>query len=123
MSFSGKRQLAAANLLYAVVLLSLGILPTLPGARVPDHAAHALAYGFQAGLLYLFLLPSQSRRTAALLAAAGAIVYGGLVEALQLVQPSRTFEIVDLVANAVGAVSTVSIAYLLTRRAKVEADR
>lgn len=109
-----------ANLLYAVVLLALGLLPDLPAARVSDHTAHALAYGIQAGFLYLFLLPSRSSASAAVLAAAGAVGYGSLIEALQLVQPARTFEIVDLAANAAGAGLTVSIAYLLTRKAKAE---
>jgi VanZ family protein len=120
MSFTRKRRLAVVNLLYAGVLLSLGIVPTLPTAAVSDHAAHALAYGLQAGLLYVFLLPTQNRGAAAILAATGAIVYGGLIEALQLVRPARSFELLDLAANAAGAVLAVSIAYLLTGILKVE---
>jgi VanZ family protein len=119
---SWKRQLAVVNLVYAVVLLGLGILPALPGVGVSDHTAHALAYGIQAGLLYLFLLPSLSRGRAALVAASGAIVYSSLIEGLQFLQPSRTFEIIDLAANVAGAVLTVLIAYLLTRQARVETE-
>jgi VanZ family protein len=120
MSFTRKKRLAAANILYAGLLLGLGMVPTLPAAGVPDHTAHALAYAAQAGLLFIFLLPSQSRGTAAFLAAAGAIVYGGIIEALQLVQPARSFEVADLVANATGAVLGASIAFFLTGVVKAE---
>lgn len=120
MSVTRKRRLAAANLLYAGLLLGLGIVPTLPAAGVPDHTAHALAYGAQAGLLYIFLLSSRSRRTAAFLAATGAIVYGGIIEALQLLRPARSFEILDLAANAAGAVLAVSMAYVLSCVMKAE---
>jgi VanZ family protein len=117
------RLLAIANLLYAVFLLSLGILPDLPAARVSDHTAHGLAYGFQAALLYAFLLSLQSRGRAALLAIACTLVWGSLIEGLQLVQPARTFEFLDLAANGVGAAVTVSIAYLLTGQKGVEAGK
>lgn len=120
MSIARKRRLAAANLLYAGVLLSFGIVPTLPSAGVSDHTAHALAYGAQAGLLFIFLLPSRRRVTAAFLAATGAIVYGGIIEALQLLRPARSFEISDLAANATGAVLAVSIAYVLSGVIKAE---
>jgi VanZ family protein len=120
---SWKRQLAVANLLYAVVLLSLGVLPSLPSAGVSDHTAHAAAYGIQAGLLYLLLFSFLSRGRAAILAATCAIVWGGIVEALQIVQPTRSFEILDLAANAAGAVVTIAIAYVLTGRTTVESGR
>jgi VanZ family protein len=114
MSFTRTKQLAVANFLYAGVLLGLGMAPSLPAAGVPDTTAHALAYGAQASLLYIFLLPSQSRGTAAFLAALGAIVYGGVIEALQLVRPARSFEVADLAANAAGAVLGASLAFILT---------
>ena len=91
-----KRQLAVANLLYGVALLCLGILPDLPSAGISDHTAHALAYGIQAGLLSVFFLSSQSRGVSALLAAAITIFWGGVIEALQLVQSARSFEFLDL---------------------------
>ena len=118
-----KRQLAIANLLYAVALLCLGILPVLPTAGISDHTAHALAYGIQAGLLSIFFLSSQSRGVSAVLAAAFTIIWGGVIEALQLVQSARSFEILDLAANAAGAIMAVSNVYALTGLAKVEARR
>lgn len=123
MTFAGTWQLGVANLLYAVVLLSLGALPNIRVEGVPDHIAHAMAYGVQAGLLYLFLMRMLRPMTAALLAATGTMFYGGLIEALQLIQPSRTFEILDLAANAVGAVAAASIAFILTPPVRAEHRR
>jgi VanZ family protein len=118
-----KRQLVIANLLYAVALLCLGILPDLPSAGISDHTAHALAYGIQAGLLSAFFLSSRSRVVSALLAAVITIVWGAVIEALQLVQSARSFEFSDLAANAAGAVVAISIVLVVTGLAKLEAQR
>jgi len=112
-----------ANLIYAAVLLVLGLSPNPPAfaTGVSDHAAHALAYAVQAGLLFALFLPSAGRGMAALLAAAVAVLYGGFVETLQLLQPERTFEYIDLGANLVGAGMAASIAFFLTRPRKARA--
>ena len=113
-----RRLVVVANLVYAAVLLILGLVPDVPmlATGISDHAAHALAYAVQAGLLFALFLPLAGRGPAALLAGAGAVIYGGVVETLQLLQPSRTAEIFDLAANAIGAGLTASIAFLLTPR-------
>ena len=117
MSHPVRSVVLVANLLYAAVLLVLGLLPNLPAfaTGVSDHAAHALAYAVQAGLLFALFLPSAGRGMAALLAAAVAGLYGGFVETLQLLQPERTFEYIDLGVNFVGAGMAASIAFFLTR--------
>lgn len=115
-----RRIVVIANLACAVALLVLGLLPELPAVAtgIPDHTAHALAYAVQAGLLFALFLPSVGAGMAALLAAAIAVLYGGFVEALQLLQPARAAEILDVAANAAGAVLAASIAYLLIRLRK-----
>jgi VanZ family protein len=111
------RLLIAANLAYAVVLLILGLVPEVPQpmAGISDSVAHAVAYAILAALLFVLLAPSAGLGAAATLAVAGAVLYGGVVETLQLLQPARTADIRDLGANAVGAAAAVSILYLLRR--------
>jgi VanZ family protein len=105
-----------ANLVYAAVLLCLGVIPDVPeiAVDIPDFAAHGLAYAAHTVLLYALLLPSIGRGTTAIFAVAGAVLYGGLVEALQFFQPARTVEIRDLLANSVGAGMAAMILYLVT---------
>lgn len=112
-----RRLVIAANLAYAVVLLILGLVPEVPQSMtgISDPVAHAVAYAILAALLFALLAPSAGRGTAATLAAAGAVLYGGVVETLQLLQPVRTSDIRDLGANAVGAAAAVSILYLVRR--------
>lgn len=95
----------AANLVYAASLLFLGVASDVPhvGVNLPDFVAHGIAYAAHAALMFVLLLPLIGRVKAAILAFAGAVIYGGLVEALQFLQPARTVEARDLLANAVGA--------------------
>ena len=120
-----RRLAIAANLLYAVVLLALGLISDVsrfvPILNTPDLVAHAAAYAVQAAFLYALLLPTCGQGRAALLSAFGATLYGGVIEASQLLQPARVFEARDLAANAVGAASAAAVLYLATsRRSKVE---
>ena len=106
-----RRMAIAANLLYAVVLLALGLIPNVSrlAPYTSDLVAHAAAYAIQAAFLYALLLPSCGSGKAALLAGLGATLYGGAVEASQLLQPTRVFELRDLAANATGAASAATI--------------
>lgn len=112
-----RRAVIAANLAYAAVLLVLGVVPDVPeiAKEIPDYTSHALAYGVHGALLFALFLPLTGRGTAAVLAAAGATLYGGFVEALQLLQPARSVEILDIAANALGAGAAAAIAFLLTQ--------
>jgi VanZ family protein len=109
----------AANLMYAAVLMVFGVSSNLPAVAIgiTDRTAHGLAAAIQAAFLFALLLPSVGKRVAALLAAAGATLYGGLIETMQLFQPARTVEIADFAANAVGACAAAAIAFLLNRYA------
>jgi VanZ family protein len=93
------------NLVYAMVLLVLGLLPSVgnvaPG--IPDQVAHSIAYGVQAVLLTLLFMPAGGIWRGAFAAFSMALVYGGLVEGLQILQPQRTVELSDLMANSLGA--------------------
>jgi VanZ family protein len=111
-----RRLVIAANLIYAVALLVLGLIPTFPVAvaGVSDGVAHAAAYAVQTVLLYGLFMPSAGRIRAALLAVGVAVLYGGCVEILQSLQPARAVEGADVVANMVGAVAAASLLYLVT---------
>ncbi len=117
MARPARRFVIAANLVYAASLLVLGVAPDVPDVAVdiPDFAAHGIAYAAHTALMFALLLPLVGRGKAAILAFAGAVLYGGLVEALQFLQPARTVEIRDLLANAVGAGMAAMILYFVTR--------
>jgi VanZ family protein len=94
------------NATYAsvLILLALAPSPSAPGLQVSDTLAHLAAYGLQALLLY-FLFARFCRRSIAVPAAAlGAAAFGAFTEGLQLLQPSRSAEIADILANTAGAV-------------------
>jgi VanZ family protein len=95
----------AVNLTYAVILLLFGLVSEVPEAaeKIPDRAAHAVASAVHAALIFVFLRELTSVGPAAIVAASAATLYGGLIEMLQLTQPSRNFEPADLAANALGA--------------------
>ncbi len=120
-----RRLVIAANWLYAIALVVLGVVPEIPvvARGIPDHAAHALAAAIQAGLLFTLLLPRVGRGKAALLAAIGAAAYGGLVEGLQLLQPARTVELRDLAANAFGGSVAASLAWVTSRHSGLPEGR
>jgi len=119
------RLVIAVNLVYAVALLVLGLIPSVPDAvaGVPDHVAHAVAYAAQAALLYILFLHSGGRGRAAVLALCVALLYGGCVEMLQSFQPARTVELADLAANTVGAATASGALYLVTGTRRTETGR
>ena len=97
----------AANLGYAILLVIMALIPStslVTELSVPDWFAHGVAYGIQAALIFWALLPSIGRHRALLMGVVGASVFGMVTEGLQLLQPGRSVEFNDLVANTVGAI-------------------
>ena len=102
----------AANVGYAILLVIMALIPTtsrVTELSVPDWFAHAVAYGIQAALIFWALLPSISRHRALLMGVVGASVFGMVTEGLQLLQPVRSVEFKDLVANTAGALLVCGI--------------
>lgn len=102
----------AVNLVYAACLVIAALLPIskpTAGLRVPDWLAHAAAYGVQAVLVFRALPPSMGQRRALICAWIGASLFGMATEALQLLQPARTVEAGDIVANMAGALTACVI--------------
>ncbi len=96
----------AANIGYAAVLVVMALLPStsvVTDLFVPDWIAHAMAYGIQAALVFWAVLPSLGRNRALAIGVVTASAFGVLTEGLQLLQPGRSVEFKDLVANTTGA--------------------
>lgn len=110
--------LVIVNLCYAWVLISLAVTPSVPAAVVgfPDKLAHALAYGGETVLLYWILLPLVQPLAATTVAWLGTAALGMLTEILQGLQPARSADPGDFLADMVGA-TIVIVAATLVRRA------
>ena len=108
-----RRAALFSNCFYALLLIGLALIPrvpSIPGLSSSDFLAHALAYGFQGGLLF-WLFEASSQERAAPWAFFGASGFGVLTEVFQLFSPVRHFEYHDMVADAVGAIVVVSLLF------------
>jgi len=94
------------NLAYAAALLTLGLVPVVPGQGLvgSDVLVHGLASGAQALMLFWLLTTMISPTTAVISSGLGAFLFGSMVEVLQIFQPTRYFQLGDLVATAVGSI-------------------
>ncbi len=90
----------ALTVVYGTILVVLAVIPRVEGGGVgvSDWVLHALAYGVLGGLLLGSGLVS-----GAVMAAGGATAFGLATEFLQMLIPYRSFEILDVVADSVGA--------------------
>lgn len=96
-----------ANGGYAILLVIMAVLPssalTAVGSSVPDWLGHGVAYGIQMALVYWAALPSLGHGQSLAVGVIAAGAFGFVTEGLQFLQPARSVELKDLVANAVGA--------------------
>ena len=93
-------RLASVAILLAIWILSLipgAALPTVPGTDKWHHALAYFACMFCWGQWYV--IPAQRLKLAIVF-----IVMGALIETLQGFTPTRSFEWLDMVANAVGVI-------------------
>ena len=110
---------AARWLLVALVaggILVASVFPVPAGGVEPlgplglDAWIHALAYvGLAASLLYALEPSERSTRSVIGLALGPAIAFGFAVELIQVPAPTRQFELLDVVANGVGATAAVVV--------------
>lgn len=94
----------------AIVVFSLTPdVPRMEGYTLNDKLAHFAAYGVVMAW-FARLYPSLSARTGY---AVFFILLGGALEFLQTLTPTRSFEVADLVADAVGvAVGLIAVRWL-----------
>lgn len=114
---------------YAVLLLYVGGRPgselPLP-SRMPPHAdkvLHFLAYGLLAALLFRAVYPLNPHRPPRMKAAPWIVVLVptavGIVDEIhQLFVPGRTAELLDVVADALGAVAVLLVGLAWRRHAR-----
>jgi VanZ family protein len=103
-----------ASLLPAYLFPDTGRLGELPGV---DKLVHALFYGGLTILLLWCARRPPTVRTYAL-TAAGATAYGLLMELLQHFTPSRSMDLRDALANALGACLVAGVALGIRTRKK-----
>jgi VanZ family protein len=110
------------NLACAVLLVISALAPRPPVAvaaiEVSDLLMHGVAYGVQA-LLMLWLLAALTEPARAMAGAwLVATLLGLATELLQMLQPARSAEVRDLVADGVGAAVAVALGWVLMRLAR-----
>lgn len=112
---------AYAAFLLIVSLLPDGNLPSVPNwfsLFSPDKVAHFGAYGLFALLLSVSFSKSRIKRVV-LYAVSVAAVYGVVMEILQGISGTgRHFDLVDMVANLLGAILGGFVYYLFTQLRK-----
>ena len=96
---------------YGMILIVLAVIPRIdaPGMGPSDWVLHAMAYGVLGGLLFASGLGRGGTVQGVVMAVGGATVFGLATEFLQLLIPYRSFEIRDVVADAVGALVVVLV--------------
>lgn len=93
----------------------LSLTPSPPSTRIGwDKIPHVLAYAALAFLLILSLRPGKTGPLAVVISLGAVLAYGVAIEFVQRVT-GRSFEVADMVANAIGAVSGALLG-LLARR-------
>lgn len=130
MSELGSPLRALPALLYTAVLLYAGVIDVGPLPNIPhvatDKLLHAVAFAGLAMLVELALLRLPARKRHALSSGISAGV-GALLELVQSALPYRSAELLDLLADIVGAVlGTALMAWLVrlweARSLRVSAD-
>ena len=105
---------------------------SIPAQSVPslgiggDKVVHFFAYLILSALLYLTFIFQEklsfAQRNAILLTLAIAICYGVLDELHQMLVPGRSAELLDWIADALGAACGVLITFFLLKKFKKEAE-
>lgn len=100
------------NIVYAVALAGVSMMsepPYVPVLSRTDWLAHGLAYFVQSLLLFLLFREMLPRWSAIAAAAGTAMLFGVVMEVVQLLMPARFFELDDVLANTVGIIVGVLI--------------
>lgn len=108
----GRTLFLLVNIVYAVALAGVSMMsepPHIPVLSRTDWLAHGLAYFVQAVLLFPLFREMIPRRSAIAAAAGTAMLFGVVMEVVQLAMPDRFFELQDVFANTAG----ITLAVLL----------
>jgi len=99
-------------LLTVLSLVSIGELPGL-GSSFDDKVYHFLAYALFAFILFNYLKTTSIAKPILFVAIVSAI-YGTVIEVIQhIVNPARTYDVYDILANFLGVVcATIGLSYI-----------
>jgi len=111
---------------WALIILVVSVIPgeDLPSLSIwePDKVMHALVYGILCYLLAFSIaknrfIPKQTILYAIVLC----ILYGFVIELIQLLLPTRSFDLLDAVANSTGCLLAGGLILLFSglRRGKI----
>lgn len=107
--------------LWALIILVVSVIPgeDLPSLSIwePDKVMHAFVYGVLTALIYI-TRPQNAVFIKKLVfqAILLCILYGFFIELIQLVLPTRKFDILDALANTVGCFIAGGIILLISRK-------
>ncbi len=104
---------ALARLIGVIIALAIligSLLPlSMPPAANSDKLLHLAGYGLLSGW-WCLCLPHRYWRVAL-----AATFYGVLIECLQALTPFRSFDLLDMLANACGALLGMALAWMIGR--------
>lgn len=107
--------------LWALIILVVSVIPgeDLPSLSIwePDKVMHAFVYGVLTALIYI-TRPQNAVFIKKLVfqAILLCILYGFFIELIQLVLPTRKFDILDALANTVGCFIAGALILLISRK-------
>lgn len=107
--------------LWALIILVVSVIPgeDLPSLSIwePDKVMHAFVYGVLTALIYI-TRPQNAVFIKKLIfqAILLCILYGFFIELIQLVLPTRKFDILDALANTVGCFIAGALILLISRK-------
>ncbi|GAB6077202.1 VanZ family protein [Desulfurobacterium crinifex] len=99
--------------LYSIILTVLSVIPASPQIGKTDKLNHFLAF-----FLFVILLRS-SYKVTSLQGIILSITFGAVIEIIQLFIPYRSGEVLDLVADGIGAILGSTLFSILIRIKKV----
>lgn len=107
--------------LWALIILVVSVIPgeDLPSLSIwePDKVMHAFVYGVLTALIYI-TRPQNAVFIKKMIfqAIVLCILYGFFIELIQLVLPTRKFDILDALANTVGCFIAGALILLISRK-------
>ncbi len=113
----------AIAVIWALIILAISVIPgaDLPSLSIwePDKVMHAFVYCVLTFLLFFSLSKSPAKRSHKIIIAAGlCILYGFIIELIQLVLPTRSFDMLDALANSIGCVLAMAVILVISRQNK-----
>ena len=116
-----------AVLLFAWTVLIM-VLSVIPGADLPtltlwepDKIMHAFVYGVLTFLTFQWLksFPAfASLNKKAIISVIVCILYGFIIELIQLILPTRKFDLLDELANTIGCLISVAVILVFSSKSK-----